>query len=181
MSRDAVTPRSVSPPPALSALTPMLAIGSLLWTGGVFLSPLLLTHGHETAGVLARVFYGPVCHQVVARSFSCWGAPLAVCQRCVSIYATFTLTVMVWMARAYTGRGWRRFSLSAAVVFLLPMLMDYVCDVLGIWHNSPISRAVSGAAAGTGLGLLLAPAWNEAVAQLRAWRRTHRLKEKMHG
>lgn len=55
----------------------------------------LSSAGWPYAGLL-RWFWGGVCHQLPERSFHWFGAPLAVCHRCVGLYLGFTLGVALW-------------------------------------------------------------------------------------
>lgn len=133
---------------------------ALLWTGGFFLAPLLHAGGHDEIAIFGRLFYAPVCHQDAARSFYLEGWPLSVCHRCSSIYIAFTavLAAYPWL---------RRFTffvslpLSRLAIFIVPMLLDYMLDVAGVWTNGALSRSISGAVAGAGLAVFTVPAWME--------------------
>ncbi|MBE0642967.1 MAG: DUF2085 domain-containing protein [Bacteroidetes bacterium] len=131
-----------------------------LWTAGLFAASAAHAGGYDEAAILTRLFYAPVCHQDIARSFSLWNWPLSVCHRCSGIYLSFTLTLFAFPML----RRWRlfdSFSLPRLAIFILPLLLDYVLDVLGVWQNSPSSRAISGLVAGAGLALFTLPAWME--------------------
>jgi uncharacterized membrane protein len=138
-----------------------LLAASLLWTGGFFAAPLLHGSGHDDIAIFSRLFYAPVCHQDAARSFMLLDWPLSVCHRCSSIYLAFTVVLL-----AYPLLRRRHFfvslPLSRLAIFMLPMLLDYVLDVLGVWNNGALSRALSGSIAGAGLAVFTIPAWMEA-------------------
>lgn len=85
---------------------------------------------------------------------------MSVCQRCSSIYAAFTLTVLFFPLLRYT-RFFHSLALPRLAIFILPMLLDYLLDVAGAWNNSPVSRAISGGIAGAGLACFVVPAWME--------------------
>ena len=133
---------------------------ALLWTVGIAAAPLLHQGGCGREAVFARWFFSPICHQDVARSFALFDWPLSVCQRCSAIYSAFTLTVLAfpWLRRL---RFFHTLALPRLAIFILPMLLDYMLDVAGVWNNSPVSRAVSGSIAGAGLACFVVPAWME--------------------
>jgi uncharacterized membrane protein len=145
----------------------VITVLAALWTAGLFISPIAHASGHDQTAILSRLFYTPICHQDVTRSFILWSWPLSVCHRCAGIYLSFTITLFVfpWLRRLQLFHS---FSLPRLVIFMLPLLLDYVFDVAGFWQNSPSSRAISGLAAGTGLALFTVPAWMDAWSTLRS-------------
>lgn len=138
----------------------VLLIISLGWTAGIFLSPFLHHLGSDTAAIFGRVFYTPICHQDEARSFFLFGWPLSVCHRCASIYVAFTVVVLLFPV-IRRARIFHSLALPGLAVFIVPMILDYVFDVLGIWSNSALSRGISGMIAGAGLAVFTVPAWME--------------------
>ncbi|MCB2205335.1 DUF2085 domain-containing protein [bacterium] len=157
----------ISSPPATSEISrwsrtayAVLLAAALLWTLGIFVAPALHASGNDAGALISRLFYAPVCHQQVERSFAVFSWPLSVCHRCSAIYVAFTLVLLAFPFL-------RRFPffvslpLSRLAIFILPMLLDYVLDVLGLWNNSGISRAISGSVAGAGLAIFVLPAWME--------------------
>jgi uncharacterized membrane protein len=139
----------------------VLLLFSFLWSGGVLVSPILYSHGHPAGGAVAHLLYAPVCHQNPARSFTICRHPLAVCERCSALYFSFTIFVLAYpliMRRSRSG-----ISLTLLLLFLLPLAMDRGLAILGILHNTMITRTLTGIFAGAGLALYVVPAW------LRAW------------
>ncbi len=138
----------------------LLLAAALSWNAGFFAAPLLHGAGYDEVAIFGRLFYAPVCHQDAARSFALFGWPLSVCHRCSAIYLSFTAVLLM-----YPFLRRRPFfvslPLSRLAIFILPMLLDYVLDVFGLWNNSALSRAVSGSIAGAGLALFTVPAWME--------------------
>jgi uncharacterized membrane protein len=138
----------------------LLAALSLLWTAGLFAAPFAHGAGWDEGAILGRMFYSPVCHQDSARSLLLWGWPLSACHRCTGIYLSFTAMLLVFPFL----RGLRffdSFSFRRLAILMLPLLLDYMLDVMGVWQNSPLSRSISGIAAGAGLALFTVPAWME--------------------
>ncbi|MFZ1730517.1 MAG: DUF2085 domain-containing protein [Bacteroidota bacterium] len=142
--------------PGYTLLTALAA----LWTAALFAAPIAHSGGHDETAILSRLFFSPVCHQDVSRSFLLWNWPVSVCHRCTGIYLSFTFTLFVfpWLRGL---RIFHSFSLPRLAIFMLPLLLDYMLDVAGVWQNSPSSRAISGFVAGTGLALFTMPAWLE--------------------
>ena len=138
----------------------VLLILALAWTAGLFLAPLLHHIGNDAAAILGRVFYTPICHQDEARSFFLFGWPLSVCHRCSAIYVSFTAVVLLFplIRRA---RIFHSLALPGLAIFIVPMILDYVLDVFGVWNNSALSRGMSGMIAGAGLAVFVVPAWME--------------------
>ena len=142
-----------------------LLLMSLLWVAGILASPLLFHVQKPVAGTGIRMLYSPVCHQDVQRTHHVFHWPMAVCHRCSGVYFSFTLVVLFFPLL----KRWRflaSFSVRRSAIFILPMFLDYMLDVAGVWVNSPISRTVSGSIAGIGLAFFTIPAWMEAWSQL---------------
>lgn len=97
----------------------------------------------EMAAVV-RGCFGPVCHQIPARSPHFGGVPVAICDRCVGIYGGLVIGVLV------TGWGdglWQMVGTQGRYVLLgslVPLGIDWGAPVLGLWSSFPASRAVTG-------------------------------------
>ncbi|MBI2571463.1 MAG: DUF2085 domain-containing protein [Candidatus Schekmanbacteria bacterium] len=62
----------------------MLPAATLFW-GGTIAAP-LFDAAHDAGGVLLRLFYSALCHQIPARSLAVGDFPMAVCARCEGLY-----------------------------------------------------------------------------------------------
>ncbi|MDH7515840.1 MAG: DUF2085 domain-containing protein [Bacteroidota bacterium] len=131
----------------------MIAAGAVLWCASFAAASVLSAlHAHPAAVAAARLFFAPVCHQDPARSFMLFGVPLSVCNRCAGVYIAFTLTFLSFpLVERFSGRV--NLSACAFGALLLPMLLDYALDVAGVFSNSAMTRAGSGALAGVGLAI----------------------------
>lgn len=139
---------------------------AVLWTAGLFAASAAHGAHWDEAAILTRWFYSPVCHQDTARSFMLWDWPMSVCHRCSGIYVSFTAVLLLFPLL----RGLRifdSFSFRRLAILMLPLLLDYMLDVLGVWQNSPLSRSLSGLVAGAALALFTMPAWMEFWLQWR--------------
>lgn len=115
-------------------------------TSGLLLLAVLPPFLPKASGIQAivRESFAPVCHQMPSRSPHLYGVPLAVCDRCLGIYLGFVVGV------AGTGWGrsvWRAIGSPGRYVLLgslVPLGVDWVGPFLGLWANTPVSRALTG-------------------------------------
>ena len=120
----------------------LIAVVALLWLGLLLLAPwLMATQRVLPALVLYRVF-ALVCHQQPERSFNWLSFPLLVCMRCTGIYFGFAVGWWLSVGLPAMPRRW----LFAAFV---PMVFDWTLGVTGIEANTPMSRTLTGALAGS--------------------------------
>jgi len=113
------------------------------------LSPAWLRAHGDTISALAIVaFFSKLCHQRPDRALYLFGAPTAVCLRCLGIYAGAALGGLLQLSRK-TALRW----LGAA---LLLNVVDVAAESIGLHGNLPLSRVLIGAALGVGAGALLA-------------------------
>jgi len=120
---------------------------SLIWLGGILLAPYLRSRSSPWAR-LAYFVYSPVCHQIMDRSFSCFGQPLAVCARCTGIYLGFLFGLALYPFL----RGWRRLSLPSGRVFYLlsaPIVLDTAANFFRLWDTANAVRLATGIIWGT--------------------------------
>jgi len=95
-------------------------------------------------GVVVRQCFAPVCHQIPGRSPHVGGVPIAICDRCSGIYLGLVLGVTasgwgqgLWAALGQHGR-------YLLLGSLVPLGVDWMGPVLGLWSNGPISRVLTG-------------------------------------
>lgn len=123
----------------------LAAWGVMLGMTGVVLvialsTPLLAP---EWRALVMHVF-APVCHQIPERSPHLSGVQLAICDRCTGVYVGCVLGV------ATVGWGrllWARIREMDQYVLLgslVPLGIDWIGPLLGLWTNVPFSRAATG-------------------------------------
>jgi len=143
--------------PALVSLWAALAVT-------VVAAPLLASHSHSLLAAALYLLLSPACHQDPARSFFLAGYPLAVCHRCSGIY--FGLLVSAVFASrvpsALVSCSQRRIRVALGT---LPLLIDALLPLTGIWTNTPWSRFVTGFAFGAMLSSLLVPGVSELLSR----------------
>ena len=109
--------------------------GTLAWLATIVLAPVLKSRT-SAAAVFLYALFSPICHQIPERSFSLCGQPLAVCGRCLGIYAGFLAGLVIYPF----VRGFGRIALPtphAFVIASLPVGLDFLFGFLGLW-DSPI-------------------------------------------
>ena len=135
-------------PRTVRRVTFLTAAGTALWLGAIFLAPWLAAKGASGPARVLYALFRPVCHQIADRCFMLDGHPLAVCGRCLGIYVGFAAGLVLFPL----VRGFRSPSLPRPLTFflaVLPLAVDGVAGVLGLW-KSPIGvRFVTGLVWGT--------------------------------
>lgn len=122
-----------------------------LWTTGIVAAPLLT--GTWCTALLYRGF-AVVCHQFEARSFHLDGEPFGVCIRCTAIYAGFLAAlILLRTSKRLRERSWH--TITLLTVTAVPMALDGMAVLTGVWDGSTLSRTVTGGMFGIGMALLL--------------------------
>ncbi|MBI1745048.1 MAG: DUF2085 domain-containing protein [Acidobacteria bacterium] len=110
--------------------------------------------------------YAGLCHQIPERSFSLFGIPLAVCQRCAAIHFGLLAGLALYplLARRHSLRPLGRAPLLGAALLLaldtgLPWLTGY--------QNTPWSRVSTGLLAGGVLSFCLVPGFTNWISSPR--------------
>lgn len=123
------------------------AAGTALWVAAIVGAPYLRSRGVGGAGFLYACF-APICHQLPSRSFFLWGFPMAVCARCLGIYAGFSAGVLFFPFR----RGFSAPRLPPLKIFALvslPILLDTAGNFLKLWNTGSLLRFLTGFLWGT--------------------------------
>jgi len=122
--------------------------GTVVWLAAIVLAPWLAARGASGPARLLYAVFAPVCHQVADRCFVLDGHPLAVCGRCLGIYAGFAAGLVLYPFL----RGFSRVALPPARLFValtLPMALDGAAGILGLWRSPIGLRFATGFAWGT--------------------------------
>lgn len=144
-----------------------LLVPALVWCAGFLLLPLTGPVGDG----LADQVYGRVCHQLEDRSFSWDSVPWAVCVRCSSIYLAFTATMIIVPLIRGLDR-WTPFGPRAFALWLVPAILDAALNFSGLHVADTVTRTVTGALAGVGLGVTIPPLFIDALTRSRRSRTT---------
>jgi uncharacterized membrane protein len=140
------------PPPLLQ-----LAAGGLLALP--LLAPAASASGAVAAGALLRAAFAGVCHQIPERSFTLLGEPVAVCHRCLGLYAggIAGLLLLPWLPRLHRWLLERPRRLGW---FVLPLVIDVALPFDTWW-----SRFGSGLLASFPVAAIVWVAWEEIFAR----------------
>jgi uncharacterized membrane protein len=152
-----------------------VAACALVWMALIVGAPVAAGGGHETVAFVLYHGLSGVCHQMPERAFWVAGHPLAVCARCTGIYAGFTLIALLYpllARRQATGRGTPR--REWLILALAPTTIDFTLGITGLWANTHLSRALTGAWLGAWLALYVVPGVLEISRQRRQRRNFQR-------
>jgi uncharacterized membrane protein len=112
--------------------------GIIFWLGSIFLAPFLKAKSLFLGDFIYALF-SSTCHQIPDRCFTLFGHPLAVCTRCLGIYAGFFLgTLFFPFSRNSTVR-----SLPKIKTFILvtgPIVLDTLGNFLSFWSTPSWAR-----------------------------------------
>ncbi len=134
-------------------LVPFLLYGALVWLAAVTAAPLLVASQSPSYVLAGAVVYRAasiVCHQIPDRSFQLAGLPLAVCSRCLGLYAGAAAASVAMLlvgsgvqgpgsgVRYLSGPGSRvRLLIAAAAV---PTALTWVLERGGLWEGTNAVR-----------------------------------------
>jgi uncharacterized membrane protein len=123
---------------ALAAWAAASAVAALLF-GLILLAPAARARGWDALSLALYQAFRPVCHQLAERSFHLESFPLAVCARCLGLYAGALAGMLFYplvRTLARTDAPRRAWVIAAA----LPTGLDFALGLLGVWENTHWSR-----------------------------------------
>ena len=132
----------------------------------LFTLPPILPHYGVNPDLIYR-FFQPVCHQMDARSFHLFGYKLAVCSRCSSIYYGFTLGIILYPLFKSLGST-QTPGLTFFVIALTTLIADFSLNYFTPFHNTFLSRSITGGALGISGAFLFVPIWISLMMELSA-------------
>lgn len=110
-------------------------------------APYLLTHGFVYAAFALQRAFSLVCHQQPERSFWLFGAPIAICARCLGIY--------LGAATGLLFRTSQRIALQLLFAAAALNFADWLTEAAGLHGNWMMVRFVLGLALGTAAALMI--------------------------
>lgn len=137
------------------------AWGAGVGAAALLVGVVLLAPAARAAGwaLVSEALYGGfrvACHQMPERSFWVAGHPVAVCARCLGLYAGGLAGLLAYpLARgvARTDAPRRAWLLWAAV----PTSVDFALGVLGLWENTHWSRFATALPLGAAAAFYIVP------------------------
>ena len=142
-----------------------LLLVTLLWVLCIVLAPFLAANSNEAIAQPIYNFFSYICHQKPERSFYMAGYPFAVCSRCFGVYFGILLGLIVYPL-------WRNIdSIEPLPRFwlflsLVPIGIDWLLGVTGIWDNNHVSRLITGLILGFACATYIVPAVVEIARNL---------------
>lgn len=121
--------------------------------------PYLFTHNFLLVALALHHAFSLVCHQRPERSFRIFGAPIAVCARCLGIYLGSAIGLLF--------RTSRRVAIQVLIAAAILNLLDVVTEFAGLHGNWIALRFAFGVVLGAAGGLLISSAIASAVVDLR--------------
>lgn len=116
---------------------------SAIILGGAFLAPLGLSSCPSFSRFI-YLLYSPLCHQRPERSYFLSGHQLAVCSRCVGIYAGFFMSVLIYPSLSLAIRSRITSRPLAIILMATPMGVDVFFTLLKVWNSPLILRTITG-------------------------------------
>lgn len=153
------------PPTEPAAVPRALPISNktLLWlllAAAVVVAVLALAFSTPLLGDQGRTIvmgaYRKICHQMPSRSFYVEGTQVALCHRCVGIYAAIPVAIAAFAVLRRWDHVFSARPLLTVGASLVPMGIDWALNATGIWTNTPFSRLATGALFGVAAGYFLA-------------------------
>jgi len=171
----------------------MANLAIALYLGLPILAPVLAHAGYERAAGLIHRICKPLCHQLPERSFFLYGRQwaysykelsqmlgglvparyqggpgigfkVAVCQRCVAIYAAMELAgiLFIWLRGRLRAMSVKQFAMVIA-----PLTIDGLGQLFHLWTSTWWSRVLTGALFGLGCFWLTYPHLEQGMSEVR--------------
>lgn len=96
------------------------------------------------------------CHQIPVRSFQIGGIPFALCHRCTGVVAGLVIGSLAVAAFRDADSAFVRRARVILVLSILPMLIDWGLDALGLGASLPFVRVFTGLVFGVAAGYTFA-------------------------
>jgi len=144
------------------AVWSVLFLAALVWVLLIISAPLARANGFSEFANSVYTFFSYLCHQLPARSFHFGEHAFAVCSRCFGFYAGLFLGFGFYpLFRSLNETN----PLPRIWLFLamIPMGADWSLMFFGVWENTHLSRAVTGAILGAACAVFIVPALLEII------------------
>lgn len=96
-----------------------------------------------------------LCHQVPERSFHLGGQPMAVCSRCIGVYASLASGWLLIPAAVSLLTRAGKFAKPLLLTAVFINLIDIIGNVANFWENTLASRFAMGALLGLGVVIVM--------------------------
>lgn len=135
-----------------------------LWVFVIVLAPFAAANNLENISHPIYSFFSYLCHQIPERSFHIENHSFAVCSRCFGVYFGLLAGFVIYpfFRVIEETEPLPRFWLFLSLV---PIAIDWLLGVFGIWENTFLSRFSTGMILGIACAVFIIPAIVE-LAQL---------------
>ncbi len=133
-----------------------------VWVFLIILVPLAEANNFSSISNPLYTFFGYLCHQNSARSFTFGEHAFAVCSRCFGVYFGLLFGFLIYplLRSVEENAPLPRFWLFAAMI---PMAIDWLLGIFEIWENTLFSRFLTGAILGAACAIFIVPALIEII------------------
>ena len=111
----------------------------LFWIMLAVSDPLLRNYNPAISQIFHNIF-APVCHQIPERSIQINSYPMALCVRCTGFYLFGAVILFFYIFHHRI----RILPLIYYMLLLTPLLIDFICEKTGLYHNIAIIRFFTG-------------------------------------
>lgn len=140
-----------------------LAIGCYVLTG---LLPLWAAKTHPAFAAQIYAACAKTCARVPTHTLLYGGIPMAICARCLALYASFCLGGLFFAGlRPFFPKI--RLGVTAVGIFCGPILLDVLTQSVGLRESTNALRILTGVLAGTALAFLVFPLLSDAAKSLK--------------
>ena len=141
-----------------------------LWVFVIVFAPFAAANNLENVANPIYSFFSYLCHQIPERSFHIENHSFAVCSRCFGVYFGLLAGFIIYpfFRVIEETKPLPRFWLFLSLV---PIAIDWLLGVFGIWENTFLSRFSTGMILGIACAVFIVPAIVE-LAQLLSKKNT---------
>jgi len=172
----------------------LVNVAMLLYLALPVVAPVLASGGHDGWARAVHLVFAPFCHQLPERSIFVFGPKatytraelvaavgeviplrytggpatgykIAVCQRCLAIYAGWFVLGVVY---SQVRRSLKPLPIRWFLGLLVPIAVDGVGQLVGLWHSSLPSRVATGLLFALAIVWLTYPHLEAGMADMRA-------------
>lgn len=129
------------------------------------LAPYLEHRRMEMSQIIFAIL-GLWCHQAPTRCLWIFGSPMGLCARCFSFYSSLLVTGSFLLYKNTRKIFWKW-----GLLLLIPILIDGISQLIGLWKSTNLFRVVTGLGGGIGIGLLIFPIYFKLIYFLEELRK----------
>ena len=130
----------------------ILAAGFVWMVFGLAMAPPFVG---ESLRHVIMLGFSEICHQIPGRSPHIQGVQLAACDRCFGMYAALAAAPFLALSLRPWNSWIERHAKYLVAGSLIILATDWGGDIVGLWTNTPWSRALTGAVFGCVAGYFL--------------------------